>query len=177
MAFQTQSYATQALGNPGEISKAFHNFANTEAIICADDKVQVGGFVQSKVSGATAENEVVGATGQAITGRILGVVIKDHYTSECVSNGATLLYPKGNYATIATSGNVFISCDGVAKKGQFVQLVTASGALEFSDTMWVENNTFTGWIVSKGNDSGAGIIEITTSGANTIATQPTSAES
>lgn len=173
MAFQTQSYAEQALGVAGDISKGFHNYAVTQPVICADDKVCVGCFVQSKAD-ATNENEVVGASGVAITGRILGVVIRDHLTANCSQTNTGLIYPKGENATIITSGSVFIKTQAQAKKWQYVLLDNTTGAMEFSNTMWVDNKTYTGWIVTKGNAKAEdGVIEISTSNATTIATKPT----
>lgn len=170
MSFQTQSYAKQALGNAGEISKGFHNFCNTESIIVADSNVCVGCFVQSKTD-ATNEREAVGANGNAITGRILGVVIRDHLTSECVaSNGGYLVLPKGSNAHIITNGSVFIKCEAIAKKGQLVCLNKTTGALVFSNNV-ATTDIFTGFVVSVGNATASeGIIEITTSGLTPIQT-------
>lgn len=168
MNFQSQSYATQALGNAGEISKAFHNFCNTEPIIVADDNVCVGGFVQANVD-AVNEREAIGASGEAITSRILGVVIRDHLTSECVASngGASISLPKGSNAHILTEGSIFIKCESEAKKGQLVCLNKTTGALVFSDNV-ASTDAFTGFVVSIGNATATeGIIEITTSGLNT----------
>ena len=68
MSFQKQVNANQALGNVGQISKAHHSFLNVIPAIAADEFVKVGSFVQSKATGATNENEVIGASGKAITG-------------------------------------------------------------------------------------------------------------
>lgn len=168
MNFQSQSYATQALGNAGEISKAFHNFCNTEPIIVADDNVCVGGFVQANTD-AVNEREAIGASGEAITSRILGVVIRDHLTSECVASngGASISLPKGSNAHILTEGSIFIKCESEAKKGQLVCLNKTTGALVFSDNV-ASTDAFTGFVVSIGNATATeGIIEITTSGLNT----------
>lgn len=173
MAFQTQSYAEQALGVAGDISKGFYNDAVTQPIICADDKVCVGCFVQSKAD-ATNENEVVGVSGVAITGRILGVVIRDHLTVNCTQTNTGLIYPKGEDATMITSGSVFIKTNAQAKKWQYVLLDNATGAMSFSNTMWADAKTYTGWIVTKGNAKAEnGVIEISTSNATTIASKPT----
>lgn len=168
MSFQTQSYAEQALGNAGEISKAFHNFCNTESIIVADNNVSVGCFVQSKTD-ATNEREAIGASGKAITGRILGVVIRDHLTSECVCEDSKTL-PKGSNAHILTNGSVFIECNAIAKKGQLVCLNKTTGALVFSNNI-ATTDAFTGFVVSVGNATATnGIIEITTGGLTPIQT-------
>ena len=173
MAFQTQSYAQLAIGLPGEISKAFHNECYTQSILTADENVCVGCFVQSKTA-ATNENEAIGASG-AITGRVLGVVVRDRLISSCsIATNDTLIYPKGVNATIITSGAVFIKTEAQAKKGQYVLLDNTTGALTFNDKMWVDQKTYTGWIVEIGNAKAEkGIVLITTSGANTIKSKPT----
>ena len=173
MAFQTQSYAQLAIGLPGEISKAFHNECYTQSILTADENVCVGCFVQSKTA-ATNENEAIGASG-AITGRVLGVVVRDRLISSCsITKNGTLIYPKGVNATIITSGAVFIKTEAQAKKGQYVLLDNTTGALTFNDKMWVDQKTYTGWIVEIGNAKAEkGIVLITTSGANTIKSKPT----
>ena len=76
MSFQKQVNLNQALGNVGQISKAYHSFCNVIPAIAADENVRVGSFVQSKTS-PTNENEVIGASGKAISGSILGVVVRD----------------------------------------------------------------------------------------------------
>ena len=76
MSFQKQVNLNQALGNVGQISKAYHSFCNVIPAIAADEFVKVGSFVQSTAA-ATNENEVVGASGKQITGSILGVVVRD----------------------------------------------------------------------------------------------------
>ncbi len=166
MSFQTQSYSKQALGNAGEISKGFHHYCNTESIVVADDKVFVGGFVQSNTN-PTNEREAISASGVAITGKILGVVVRDHFTSDCVSNtDGSLALPKGSNATILTSGSIYIECESVAKRGQLVCLNKTTGALVFSDSV-AATDAFTGFMVSIGNEADAKcVIEITTSGAN-----------
>ena len=59
MSFQNEIRYQQALGVAGQISKAFHNYANTISGMASDDNVCVGCFVQSKANG-TYENEVIG---------------------------------------------------------------------------------------------------------------------
>ena len=172
MAFQNQAYATQALGVPGQISKGFHNYTNITYGIAADDNVCVGCFVQSK-TGGTNENEVIGASGAAISGKILGIVVKDNYIA---SNGAEAvhIYKKGDNVAILNVGSIFIETETQATKGQYVFLKTENGALVFGDKMAKADHTYTGFIVSKGQaEASDGIIEITTAQANTINTSET----
>ena len=164
MSFQKQVNLNQALGNVGQISKAHHSFCNVIPAIAADDFVKVGSFVQSSTS-ATNENEVIGASGKAISGSILGVVVRDSLKVAGDST-ATLAVKKGENCAILTEGSIFIETSLQAKKGQYVFLKDADGTLAFYDTTTQSNYTYTGFRVSKGNETAArGVIEITTARA------------
>ena len=165
MSFQKQVNANQALGNVGQISKAHHSFLNVIPAIAADEFVKVGSFVQSKATGATNENEVIGASGKQITGSILGVVVRDSLKVAGDST-PTLAVKKGENCAILTEGSIFIETSLQAKKGQYVFLKTADGSLGFYNASTQNDYTYTGFRVSKGNDTAtAGIIEITTARA------------
>lgn len=173
MAFQTQSYQKQALGSAGQISKSFHSFCNTVTGVVADANVSVGCFVQSKTAGATDENEVIGASGAAISGKILGVVVKDHYIASANAS-AVHTYNLGDNVEILNAGSIFIETEGTAKKGQYVFLKTADGSLVFDNKMVKADHTYTGFIVSKGQaEASDGIIEITTAQAYAVDTVAT----
>ena len=164
MSFQKQVNLNQALGNVGQISKAYHSFCNVIPAIAADENVRVGSFVQSKTS-PTNENEVVGASGKQITGSILGVVVRDSLKVAGDST-ATLAVKKGENCAILTEGSIFIEVNAIAKKGQYVFLKTDDGTLAFDDSATKASYTYTGFRVSKGNDAAAaGLIEITTARA------------
>ena len=164
MSFQKQVNANQALGNVGQISKAHHSFLNVIPAIAADEFVKVGSFVQSKAA-ATNENEVIGASGKAISGSILGVVVRDSLKVAGDST-PTLEVKKGENCAILTEGSIFIEVNVQAKKGKYVFLKTADGSLGFFDTNTESNYTYTGFRVSKGHDTtSAGLIEITTARA------------
>ena len=164
MSFQTQVNLKQALGNVGQISKAHHSFCNVIPAIAADENVRVGSFVQSKTS-PTNENEVIGASGVAISGSILGVVVRDSLKVAGDST-ATLAVKKGENCAVLTEGSIFIETSLQAKKGQYVFLKTADGSLDFYNASTQSDYTYTGFRVSKGNDTAtAGLIEITTARA------------
>ena len=164
MSFQKQVNLNQALGNVGQISKANHSFCNVIPAIAADDFVKVGSFVQSS-STATNENEVVGASGKAISGSILGVVVRDSLKVAGDST-ATLAVKKGENCAVLNEGSIFIETSLQAKKGQYVFLKTDDGTLAFDNTATKASHTYTGFRVSKGNDTAtAGLIEITTARA------------
>lgn len=165
MSFQKQVNLNQALGNVGQISKAHHSFCNVIPAIAADEFVKVGSFVQSKATGATNENEVIGASGKAITGSILGVVVRDSLKVAGDST-PTLEVKKGENCAILTEGSIFIEVNAIAAKGKYVFLKTADGSLGFFDTITQNDYTYTGFRVSKGHDTAtAGLIEITTARA------------
>lgn len=163
MAFQKQVKQTQALGSAGQISKAFHNYCNTFSAIAGDNKICVGCFVQS----TDRDGEVKGASGQAINGKILGVVVKDKY----ISTGGTEavhIYREGDNVTILNAGNIFIEVKADAQVGKYVFLKDDTGALAFGDTNTLAGHTYTGFRVSVGNSdpyTNKGIIEITTANA------------
>ena len=164
MSFQTQVNLNQALGNVGQISKAHHSFCNVIPAIAADEFVKVGSFVQSKAA-ATNENEVIGASGKAISGSILGVVVRDSLKVAGDST-PTLEVKKGENCAILTEGSIFIEVNAQAAKGKYVFLKTADGSLGFFDTTTQSDYTYTGFRVSKGHDTtSAGLIEITTARA------------
>ena len=164
MSFQKQVNLNQALGNVGQISKAHHSFCNVISAIAADDFVKVGSFVQSSTS-ATNENEVIGTSGKAISGSILGVVVRDSLKVAGDST-ATLAVKKGENCAILTEGSIFIEVNAQAAKGKYVFLKTADGSLGFFDTTTQNDYTYTGFRVSKGHDTtSAGLIEITTARA------------
>ena len=164
MSFQKQVNLNQALGNVGQISKAHHSFCNVIPAIAADEFVKVGSFVQSKAA-ATNENEVIGASGKAISGSILGVVVRDSLKVAGDST-PTLAVKKGENCAILTEGSIFIEVNAIAKKGQYVFLKTDDGTLAFDNTTTKASHTYTGFRVSKGNETAArGVIEITTARA------------
>ena len=164
MSFQKQVNANQALGNVGQISKAHHSFLNVIPAIAADDFVKVGSFVQSS-STATNENEVITASGKQITGSIVGVVVRDSLKVTGDST-PTLEIKKGENCAVLTEGSIFIEVNVQAKKGKYVMLKTDDGSLGFYDTNTQGGYTYTGFRVSKGQDTAtAGLIEITTARA------------
>lgn len=154
--FQNTIQTTYALGSAGQVTSPYYNI--TEAIAAGDD-VCVGCFVQTK-TGATNELEVIGASGVAISGKILGVVVKNKYIS---SDGvaAKNTYKKGDGVSVLNSGSIIIETETAATKGQYVFLKDDNGALIFNDANTLADHTYTGFRVSRGA-TGGGIIEIST---------------
>ena len=155
---QTQVLATQALGSAGQIYKAEHSFLNTVERVTTTD-VTVGTFVQA----GTLENEVIQASGVAITAGIVGVVDKNDLVNSLTN---TAVIPKGNNVTVLTEGNIFIGTNLVATQGDYVFLKTADGTLAFASTPTLADHTYTGFRVDIGNATAtAGLIGITSSRA------------
>lgn len=157
-----------ALGNAGEVARNSANVENyTIECIVADEHVVVGGFVQRKTDG-TAENEVIGASGQPITGDILGVVRKNQYYAGA-SNSDML--PVGAYIQVQQEGTIFIECENDCKAGDRVYLQKDNGALIFDSEkkLYKDGCVFTGFVVEIGNNTGGeGIIAITSTKAGIL---------
>lgn len=156
--FQKQVETAQALGVAGHIAQGRGSYFNTISGICADDKVEVGYFVQR----GDNEGEFKGVKGVAVT-KVAGVAIFDNFQS---ANGDSAVKAKGADVTILNEGSVFIEAQAVAKAGQFVFVKSADGSLKFNDVDTLTDFVFTGFVVVKGNgEAKRGVIEISTAGA------------
>ena len=156
--FQKQVETAQALGVAGHIAQGRGSYFNTISGICADDKVEVGYFVQR----GDKEGEFKGVKGVAVT-KVAGVAIFDNFQS---ANGDSAVKAKGATVTVLNEGSVFIEAQDAAKAGQFVGVKSADGSLIFSETSTITSGVFTGFVVVKGNgEAGRGVIEISTAGA------------
>lgn len=139
--FQRQVYGKQALGSAGDIVKGLHSYFTAFQYPAKDNSVCVGCFVQ--LDG----DFIKGASGNAITGKILGVAIKDHFVSACKP---TAIYSPNDIVSVMVKGCIFIETESVAKVGQYVFLKTDSGALAFDDTKEKADHTYTGFRVAIG---------------------------
>lgn len=156
--FQKQVETAQALGVAGHIAQGRGSYFNTISGICADDKVEVGYFVQR----GDKEGEFKGVKGVAVT-KVAGVAIFDNFQS---ANGSSATKEKGANVTVLNEGSVFIETTSQATAGQFVFVKNDNGDLAFDNTNTKADHTFTGFIVVKGNgEAKRGVIEISTAGA------------
>ena len=157
MAFQNEvTSASLALGNKGQIINGFHSYFSVTDCVTSEN-ISVGEFVQTSEN----ENEVKATKGKAITGAIVGVVLRDSLKNSNTNIPSTII-PAGNNVAIIDSGNVYIETDEVANVGDFVFLDNTNGNLHFSDRLEV-GYTYTGWNVFIGNTTGRkGVIGITT---------------
>lgn len=158
--FQKQVETTQAFGVAGHIAQGRGSYFNTISGICADDKVEVGYFVQI----GDKEGEFKGVKGAAVVTKVAGVAIFDNFQS---ANGNSAVKAKGENVTVLNEGSVFIETQKVAKAGQFVFVNKTDGVLAFNDTTTATTtDIYTGFVVVKGNDEEKrGVIEISTAGA------------
>lgn len=165
MAFQSEvTSASLALGNKGQIVNGFHSYCSVTDCVTSEN-ISVGEFAQTSVN----ENEVKATNGKAITGAIVGVVLRDSLKNINTNTPNTII-PAGDNVAIIDSGNVYIETDEVANVGDFVFLDSTNGNLHFSDRLEV-SYTATGWSVFIGNTTGRrGVIGITTD--KEIATPP-----
>lgn len=148
---------TMGLGFAGQIAKANHAYLNTVERIIVDDVTRVGTFVQSNGN----KNEATATEGVALTGNIIGVVVKNDYRNNATDTDLVL---KGTNQTIIVEGNCYIETSLVANQDQYVFINDTTGAVAFNDTATLADHTYTGWRVEIGNATAtAGIIEITTS--------------
>lgn len=155
---QSTVLQTMPLGCAGEIYKAEHSFLNTVVRVPTDD-VTIGTFVQK----GTLENEVIQASGAAITADIIGVVVKNELVN---SNTDTDVYSKGKPVTVLQEGNIFIETSLQAVQGQYVFLKTADGTLAFGNSATLADHTYTGFRVDIGNaTASAGVVGITSARA------------
>lgn len=134
------------VGTAGQIVKGIHNYCMLFHSPVKDDSVFVGGFIQ------TADNPqlIQGASGRQITGKILGVVIKDQYIT---AESNTDNYKPNDIATCLTKGVVYIETKTPAKVGQYVFLKNSDGTLAFDDTETKADHTYTGFRVVVGTGS------------------------
>lgn len=158
--FQKQVETAQALGVAGHIAQGRGSYFNTISGICADDKVEIGYFVQR----GDNEGEFKGVKGSTVTNtKVAGVAIFDNFQS---ANGDSAVKARGANVTVLNEGSVFIEAQVVAKAGQFVGVKNTDGSLIFSDTSTIASGVFTGFVVVKGNgEAKRGVIEISTAGA------------
>lgn len=139
--FQRQVYAKQALGSAGDIVKGLHSYFTAFQYPAKDNSVCVGCFVQ--LDG----DFVKGASGNPVTGKILGIAIKDRFIG---GDAPTAIYRPNDIVSVMVKGCIFIETEAPAKVGQYVFLKTDNGTLAFDDTDTKADYTYTGFRVAKG---------------------------
>lgn len=163
--YQTEVKDRMAIASAGDvIQRGDSGYINDMFTVVSDDVV-VGGFVQRKAGGKP--NEIVGASGVAITGQVVGVVEKNVYFA---GNTPSVSIPKGQTISVLVKGKIAIETENNCNVGDYVFLQKSNGALVFSaDKMLKDDHVFTGFSVVEGNDTGEEGIIIISSAYDTIA--------
>lgn len=140
---QKQVTKEMSLGSAGEVLKGLHSFYLENAYSAKDFSVKAGCFVQ--LDG----NFIKGASGNAITGNIIGVAIKNKYISS-IDN--TDVFPKDDNVSVLQKGVILIinTATAACTEGQYVFLKTADGTLGFASNPTTAGYTYTGFKVYKG---------------------------
>lgn len=151
---QSTILTKQAGGYAGQISKSATQYLNTIECV-AVSSIDAGTFAQR----GTNEGEATATAGVALSGQVLGVVVKDHF-----KNGETMgaTYTAGDNVCIATRGSVWVSASGSATVGNCVMINDTTGAVTYSATNSGSGVTWSGWRVSVGGSASGDLIEITT---------------
>lgn len=136
-----QSVGVMGTAKPGQILKGLHSNFSGFSAPTKDTSVCVGCFVQ--IDGKF----VKGASGNAITGKIAGVVVANEYFSG-VDNSNT--YPADVNVFFINKGCIAIETESDATAGQYVFLKNDTGALVFNDSDTLANHTYTGFRVVYG---------------------------
>lgn len=136
-----QSVGVMGAAKPGQILKGLHSNFSGFSAPTKDTSVRVGCFVQ--LDGKF----VKGASGNAITGKIAGVVVANEYFSG-VDNSDT--YPANVNVFFINKGCIAIETKSNATAGQYVFLKNDNGALVFNDSDTLANHTYTGFRVVYG---------------------------
>lgn len=150
MALQKKVRQFQAVASAGQISRNLHSYNSVQGAITADANVCVGCFV--KRTSTTAEGEVAGASGVAVTAatdKIVGVCLKNNLING-VNQTPVDTFTKGSEMSYIERGYVWIEAESTANFGQYVFLNEGTGALEFDDNITKAGSVFTGWRVSQG---------------------------
>lgn len=140
---QNKVYKEMGVGSAGLIAKGLHSYFMCFHAPAKDDSISAGSFVQLDADG----KHIIGATGNPVTGKVVGVAIKDHFISS-VDN--TAVFNKNDIVTYLVKGCIFIETKIPAQVGQYVFLKNADGGVGFNDNPTIENWTNTGFKVVLG---------------------------
>lgn len=138
-----QIVGVMGFAKPGQILKGLHSDFLEFSAPTKDTSVCVGCFVQR------SGDFIVGASGNAITGKIAGIAIANEYFSG-VENGNT--YPANVNVSFAYQGCIAIETETEANVGQYVFLKNDTGALVFNDSDTLADHTYTGFRVVYGTN-------------------------
>ena len=138
-----KTVGAMGVAKPGQILKGLHSSFLPFSAETKDTSVRIGCFVQ------TDGKFIKGASGNQITGKIVGIAIASEYFSGVENSDA---YPANVNATFAYQGCVAIETKTQANVGQYVFLKNSDGSLVFNDTKTKAEHTFTGFRVVYGTN-------------------------
>lgn len=131
------------VAKPGQILKGLHSDFLPFSAVTKDTSVRIGCFVQSD------GKFIKGASGNAISGKIVGIAIANEYFSGVENSDA---YPANVNATFAYQGCIAMVSDKQANAGQYVFLKNDDGSLVFDNAKTKASHTFTGFRVVYGTN-------------------------
>ncbi|MBQ6349818.1 MAG: hypothetical protein IJI42_02675 [Methanobrevibacter sp.] len=145
MAFQSQVYIEQALGQPGTISR--DNPVTKLPMIAEGADVVAGGFA---FAGTNAELQIVGKDADATT--VEGFVVMERYQAPFTGIGNNLKVNEGEEVAIVKRGYCYAISSTAAVKGMGVFVDPATGVISTgnADSSEVEGLVDTGWKVVTG---------------------------
>ena len=138
-----KTVGAMGVAKPGQILKGLHSDFLPFSAETKDTSVCVGQFVQ------TDGKFIKGASGDAISGKIVGIAIANEYFSGVENSDA---YPANVNATFAYQGCIAIETKTQANVGQYVFLKNSDGSLVFNDNKTLASHTFTGFRVVYGTN-------------------------
>ena len=138
-----KSVGVMGVAKAGQILKGLHSDYLEFSAPAKDTSVCVGCFVQ------TDGKFIKGASGNAISGKIVGIAIANEYFSGVENSNA---YPANVNATFAYQGCIAIETSTQANVGQYVFLKNDDGSLVFDNAKTKEQHTFTGFMVVYGTN-------------------------
>ena len=138
-----KSVGVMGVAKAGQILKGLHSDYLEFSAPTKDTSVCVGCFVQ------TDGKFIKGASGHAISGKIVGIAIANEYFSGVENSNA---YPANVNVSFAYQGCIAIETSTQANVGQYVFLKNDDGTLAFDDTKTKEQHTYTGFRVVYGTN-------------------------
>lgn len=138
-----KSVGVMGVAKAGQILKGLHSDYLEFSAPTKDTSVCVGQFVQ------TDGKFIKGASGNAISGKIVGIAIANEYFSGVDNSNS---YPANVNVSFAYQGCIAIETSTQANVGQYVFLKNDDGSLVFDNAKTKEQHTFTGFRVVYGTN-------------------------
>ena len=138
-----KTVGAMGVAKPGKILKGLCSYFLPFSAETKDTSVRIGCFVQ------TDGKFIKGASGNQITGKIVGIAIANEYFSGVENSNA---YPANVNVSFAYQGCIAIETSTQANVGQYVFLKNDDGSLVFDNAKTKEQHTYTGFRVVYGTN-------------------------